>query len=49
MEKIRQKIFDWFLRHQSPRQVVMYPWRDIRSIVILHEGLEVEHIAQPAR
>lgn len=49
MEKIRKKIFDWFLRHQSPRQVVMYPWRDIRSIVILHEGIEVEHIAQQLR
>ena len=49
MEAIRQKIFDWHLRHQAARQVVMYPWQDIRSVLILHEGLEVEHIAQQLR
>ena len=49
MEAIRQKIFDWHLRHQATRQVVMYPWQDIRSVLILHEGLEVEHIAQQLR
>ena len=49
MEAIRQKIFDWHLRHQAAREVVMYPWQDIRSVLILHEGLEVEHIAQQLR
>ena len=49
MEAIRQKIFDWQLRHQAAREVVMYPWQDIRSVLILHEGLEVEHIAQQLR
>ncbi len=27
----------------------MYPWQDIRSVLILHEGLEVEPIAQQLR
>ena len=49
MEAIRQKIFDWHLRHQAAREVVMYPWQNIRSVLILHEGLEVEHIAQQLR
>ena len=49
MEAIRQKIFDWHLRHQAAREVVMYPWQDIRSVLILHEGLEVESIAQQLR
>jgi hypothetical protein len=49
MEAIRQKIFDWHLRHQAAREVVMYPWLDIRSVLILHEGLEKEHIAQQLR
>ena len=38
MNKLREKIFDWYLKRQAVRQVVMYPWKDIRSIVILHEG-----------
>ena len=38
MNKFREKIFDWYLKRQAMRQVVMYPWKDIRSIVILHEG-----------
>ena len=49
MEAIRQKIFDWHLRHQAAREVVMYPWQDIRSVLILHEGLEVEPIVQQLR
>ncbi len=49
IDQLRQKIFDWHLRHQAAREVVMYPWQDIRSVLILHEGLEVEHIAQQLR
>lgn len=46
MNKLRVKIFDWCFQHQAKRQVVMYPWKDIRSVIILHEGLQVDHIAQ---
>ena len=49
IDHLREKIFDWCLRHQAAREVVMYPWQDIRSVLILHEGLEVEHIAQQLR
>ena len=49
IDQLREKIFGWHLRHQAARQVVMYPWQDIRSVLILHEGLEVEHIAQQLR
>lgn len=49
IDQLRQKIFDWHLRHQAAREVVMYPWQYIRSVLILHEGLEVEHIAQQLR
>ena len=45
MNKIREKIFDWHLRHQAKREVVMYAWKDIRSVVILHDEVEVKHIA----
>lgn len=46
MDSLREKIFDWCLKHQAARQVVMYPWKDIRSIVILHEGLPIDAIIQ---
>lgn len=46
MDNLREKIFDWCLMHQAARQVVMYPWKDIRSIVILHEGLPIDAIIQ---
>ncbi len=49
INQLREKIFDWCLRHQAAREVVMYPWQDIRSVLILHEGLEVEHIARQLR
>lgn len=49
IDQLREKIFDWCLRHQAAREVVMYPWQDIRSVLILHEGLEVKHIAQQLR
>ena len=45
IERLREKIFAWTLQRQPARQVVMYPWRDIRSVVILHEGMPVNHIA----
>lgn len=46
MDSLREKIFDWCLKHQAARQVVMYPWKDIRSIVMLHEGLPIDAIIQ---
>lgn len=46
MKELREKIFDWCLRRQAIRQVVMYPWKDIRSVVILHEGLAVGKLVQ---
>ena len=49
IDQLREKILGWHLRHQAARQVVMYPWQEIRSVLILHEGLEVEHIAQQLR
>ena len=46
MDKIREKIFNYCLKHQTARQVVMCPWKDIRSIIILHEGLPINDIVQ---
>ena len=46
MDSLREEIFDWCLKHQAARQVVMYPWKDIRSIVMLHEGLPIDAIIQ---
>ncbi|MBQ5626165.1 MAG: hypothetical protein IIU96_03945, partial [Paludibacteraceae bacterium] len=46
IDQIREKIFDWCLKQQSARQVVTYPWNDIRSIVILHEGHAVGNLVQ---
>ena len=46
MDKIREKIFNYCLKHQTARQVVMYPWKDIRSIIILHEGLPINDIVE---
>ena len=45
INQLREKIFDWCLRHQAKREVVMYAWKDIRSVVILHDEVEVKHIA----
>jgi len=45
IEQLREKIFAWISKRQPARQVVMYPWREIRSVVILHEGMPVNHIA----
>ena len=47
IDQLREKIFDWCLRHQAKREVVMYAWKDIRSVVILHDEVEVKHIAKP--
>lgn len=46
IDQLREKIFDWSLRHQAKREVVMYAWKDIRSVVILHDEVEVKHIAE---
>ncbi len=46
IHKIQEHIFDWCLKRQAKRQVVMYPWKDIRSIVILHEGHAVGYLVQ---
>ena len=46
IDHLREKIFDWCLRHQAKREVVMYAWKDIRSVVILHDEVEVKHIAK---
>ena len=46
IDQLREKIFDWCLRHQAKREVVMYAWKDIRSVVILHDEVEVKHIAE---
>ncbi len=45
IDQLREKIFAWTLKRQAARQVVMYPWHAIRSVVILHEGMPVNHIA----
>ena len=46
MNQFRDNIFSWIAKRQASRQVVMYPWKDIRSVVIMHEGLNVDDIAQ---
>ena len=46
IDQLREKIFDWCLKRQAARQVVTYPWNDIRSIVILHEGHAVGKLVQ---
>lgn len=46
IDQLREKIFDWCLRHQAKREVVMYAWKDIRSVVILHDEVDVKHIAK---
>lgn len=46
MNQFRENIFSWIAKRQATRQVVMYPWKDIRSVVIMHEGLNVDDIAR---
>lgn len=46
MKTLREKIFHAIRKHQPKRQIVMYPWDQIRSILILTNGEDVEKITR---
>ena len=46
MEKLREKIFQWFLKHQTVRHVSIPKWDKVRSVAMLYPNNNVQHIIQ---
>ena len=46
MEKLREKIFQWFLKHQAVRHVSIPKWDKVRSVAMLYPNNNVQHIIQ---
>ena len=44
MEKLREKIFQWFLKHQAVRHVSIPKWDKVRSVAILYPNNNIQHI-----
>lgn len=46
MNKVRQILFNWQCQQQPKRTVVIHPWEDVRTVAIIHDSVDVSHIAQ---
>ena len=44
MNKLREKLFEFILRHQAARKVVMPNWKNVRSVVVLYPDNSIPHI-----
>ena len=46
MNKLREKIFDWFLKRQAARTVHIPNWKQVRSVAVLYPNNNIQHIVQ---
>jgi hypothetical protein len=46
MNKLREKIFDWFLKRQAARTVHIPNWKQVRSVAVLYPNNNIQHIIQ---
>ena len=44
MNKLREKLFEFILRRQAARKVVMPNWKNVRSVVVLYPDNSIPHI-----
>ena len=44
MNKLRERIFAWALKHQASRKVIIPQWDKVRSIAILYPNDNIQHI-----
>ena len=44
MNKLREKIFDWFLKRQAARTVHIPNWKQVRSVAVLYPNNNIQHI-----
>lgn len=46
MNKLREKIFEWFLKRQATRTVHIPNWKQVRSVAVLYPNNNIQHIVQ---
>jgi hypothetical protein len=46
MNKLREKIFEWFLKRQAARTVHIPNWKQVRSVAVLYPNNNIQHIIQ---
>lgn len=46
MNKLREKIFEWFLKRQAARAVHIPNWKQVRSVAVLYPNNNIQHIVQ---
>ena len=46
MNKLREKIFEWFLKRQASRTVHIPNWKQVRSVAVLYPNNNIQHIIQ---
>ena len=46
MNKLREKLFEFILRRQAARKVVMPNWKNVRSVVVLYPDNSIPHIIE---
>ena len=46
MNKLREKIFEWFLKRQAARTVHIPNWKQVRSVAVLYPNNNIQHIVQ---
>jgi hypothetical protein len=44
MNKLREKIFDWFLKRQAARTVHIPNWKQVRCVAVLYPNNNIQHI-----
>lgn len=44
MNKLREKIFEWFLKRQTARTVHIPNWKQVRSVAVLYPNNNIQHI-----
>ena len=44
MNKLREKIFEWFLKRQATRTVHIPNWKQVRSVAVLYPNNNIQHI-----
>ena len=44
MNRLREKIFEWFLKRQAARTVHIPNWKQVRSVAVLYPNNNIQHI-----
>ena len=44
--KLQEHIFNFIYKRQPKRNVVMHPWKDVRSVAVISDNNHIDHIVQ---